>query len=373
MVSIPYTSKACTVLTFRRWIAAGLGIYLLVLCVHPPEGTAQDYLRIDRGPPIAIDPSQIDLGIILDSLEVTVSAVVRNTSSAPVHIRDVVANCTECIGYELDRDRLEPGESTVLNLEFDPKTNVGDIQLFVAVVTGDPSQPQSTMQINAYVQPTYHVRGGPVAFFKVIEGFPQTWRIMIEPQIALDHPLDEVVSGMSGFSGTIGFDDARNRYVVDITAEAGLPPGQHQSELWIQSSTGNTPPCVIPVGATVQETFLVVPDRLILTPSSKEQFRMIVLEQHLSPPARVTGVEVPGSNCRYRISLEDNLSKTWIKVYFHDVGRLGAEGDIVIHTDHPLYPTIKVPVMMNDLASVIIEPDCPGAKSAAQQPRQRTG
>lgn len=357
--------------TPRRWVATAVCGGLLVLSLHPGDGCAQDYLRVDRGPPITCEPSYINLGTILDSLDVTVSAVIKNTSAQPVHITDVVANCSSCFRYELDRTHLAPGESALLELVFDPWGIAGDLQLMVAVVTGDPSQPQGALQIDARIEPAYRVSGGPVAFFKVIEGFPRTWRLTLEPQIALDDPLDQVVSAMDGFSGTVEFDEDKDRYVVDITAGGDLPPGKHMTLVTVQSSTGTAPPCLIPVGATVQETFLVVPDRLILTRSPKEQLRMIILEHHLSPPLRVTGVELPGSNCRYRLTREEDLSKTWIKVYFQDVARLGGQGTIVIHTNHADYPTIEVPVLTQDLASVIVEPDCPAARRAAQQQRLR--
>jgi hypothetical protein len=309
------------------------------------------------------------LGVIADSLGAVIPVRVENRSDLPINIEDVAANCLGCIDYELDRTYLTPGQSSLLRLGLNPMLMRGKVQIFVAVVTGDPAEPQSTLEINAFVEPCYQVAGGPVAFAKVIQGYPRTWRLAVKPLIQLDYALDQVVSELPGFSGTVHYDESRQRYAVEIVAGAELTPGLHNTVVSLRSSAGDVPPCFLPVGATVQEPFLVVPDRLIVGPTSREQLRMIVLEHHLEQPLRVTGVALPGPNCRYKVYHEEDPSKTWLNIYFYDVNTYGAQGDVVIHTDHPAYPTIAVPVTTQDLAMVMVEPQCP---QAAQATRGRT-
>lgn len=343
------------VVSLTSWLVA-LAWGTLVI----PAGATVDPMVEPR---LIIEPAHLDLGFILDSEETTIPVVVQNRSEQPLEIADVVANLSQRISYDLEQSHLGPGEASLLQLYFDPEALQGDVQLMVAVIAGEATAPQCTLQVDAVVEPCYRIRGTPVAFAKVIQGIPQTWRIAVEPRIELAHPLDEVVSDIPGFTGTVRPDPAHGRFFVDIVASADLPIGLHQTVVSIQSSAGTAPICTIPVGATVHAPFQVIPDQLVLNRSPREQLRTIMLEHHVEPPLRVTGVEIPGLKCRYRINRGDGPFRTWLNLYFVNAQDPDVTPELIIHTNHPAHPTVSVPVLTQDVASVIVEPDCPQAKA----------
>jgi hypothetical protein len=349
------------------WILAAAALCLQGNAQTLPDAAVPPDANPPAGPAVVIDPPFVDLGIILDSPETAIPVVVRNDSAVPVDIVDVAANLSANIAYEVDDPHLEPGQSALLQLHFSPAGLQGPVQLFVAVIAGDASPSQATLEVRAEVQPCYRVAGSPVAFFKVIQGQPQSWRVAIEPLIGLQDPLDTVVSEVPGIEGAVHYDESRGRYLVDIVAGADLAPGLHQTFLSVESSAGTAPPCLIPLGATVQEPFLVLPDRLVVGRTPREQLRMIVLEHHGDTPLLVTQVDLPGPNCRYRLYREDDVSKTWMNLYFYNAHRMDVAGDVVIHTNHPAHPVVTVPVSTQDVGLVIVNPDCPQAKAASRR------
>jgi hypothetical protein len=127
----------------RNRLRALPALVLLPLALLPPlaaqtlafDRTAHAFGRIPARPPV--------------------SAVftARNTGKAPLELREVTTSCG-CTSALPAKRILAPGESTRLEVRFDPHKDFGAVEKSVTVLSNDPDQPQCRLLIQAEVYPS---------------------------------------------------------------------------------------------------------------------------------------------------------------------------------------------------------------------------
>jgi hypothetical protein len=86
-------------------------------------------------------------------MKVSTEFVLRNTGEAILELRGVQAYCG-CTVTQLEKRSLKPGESTMLNVQYDPIKDRGVVHRGVSVFSNDPKQGRADLDLVAEVVPS---------------------------------------------------------------------------------------------------------------------------------------------------------------------------------------------------------------------------
>jgi hypothetical protein len=344
-----------------------LGVLMMLACGLAVQGQSPS-----RGlPQLTLDPPGLELGALLDLDAIDQSVRVRNTSSQPARIVDVRDSCGGCVEYELTQWTLDPGEETVLRLRVNPLGLRGLVRILVVVATADLDQPQKGMELTAEVIPAFEAQGVPVEFPEMSSAQQLVWRVKLKPRVGLEAPFTRVISDLEHLSGEVVYDDDRGVYRVDITAGPGLAVGHYDAVLQVTSDDPKGLAYPLPVHLRVVPKLEVAPNELVLDRTDREQLRILFVSQRTATPARIASVEVSDSRIRYRIPSNSSLAAQRVNLYCRGLsGAAGYIGDVTVRFSDEGLNAVSVPVYVQDLQGVVIEPSCgqhnrPGTGSRA--------
>ncbi len=115
------------------------------------------------GPKVQVPEEKKDLGTVAKGDLLKHSFVVRNVGTADLHITDVKPACG-CTVSEYDRV-IKPGAEGKVTLSIETKAFQGSISKTALVLFNDPTTPQMTLNVQAYVKP--FVETHPYGFFRI--------------------------------------------------------------------------------------------------------------------------------------------------------------------------------------------------------------
>ncbi len=94
---------------------------------------------------IVLVTTEANFGTIPNDVPVTQTFEIRNDGTGTLQITELSTSCS-CTIVEVERDRIAPGESTVLTVTFDPTTHngaTGDFMRQVFIRSNDPDTPET--------------------------------------------------------------------------------------------------------------------------------------------------------------------------------------------------------------------------------------
>lgn len=91
-------------------------------------------------PQLVIDPKEKDLRTIKASEIQVQNVVLNNRGRQVIEIKKIQGNC-ECLRLELPKTTIDPGESIILKVVFDPKGRKGIDQRNIYIFSNDPVNP----------------------------------------------------------------------------------------------------------------------------------------------------------------------------------------------------------------------------------------
>lgn len=109
----------------------------------------------DSNVSVSINPTTIDLGTVIYGDVATTEFTLTNFSKDTLSITKVSTSCG-CTSAEVGKETLEPYESTIVNVSFDPAvhkddTDLGELTRTIFIDTDSPNFPQVTSTITANV------------------------------------------------------------------------------------------------------------------------------------------------------------------------------------------------------------------------------
>lgn len=109
-------------------------------------------------PVIWTDKSEHNFGKIPDTQPVTHTFAVRNLGGQPLNLSNVQTSCG-CTAAVLDHQILQPGETTRLNVQYDPRGRSGPQSRTVVIQSNDPKTPQKQLTVVAMIEPNNNPNG----------------------------------------------------------------------------------------------------------------------------------------------------------------------------------------------------------------------
>ncbi|MBT8484620.1 MAG: DUF1573 domain-containing protein [Phycisphaerales bacterium] len=152
----------------------------------PPSPAATPHTPTATGPRLALTTTRHDFGQIWDVHPQACEFPFTNTGSTPLQILRVDPGCS-CTSANVPVRRLAPGESSAVQITYNPTGHRGPKDLRVRLVTNDPTQNVAEMRFAAMVSPFLRFQPDLLRFDVVAKGQPH------EATIAVTSPDPEMV------------------------------------------------------------------------------------------------------------------------------------------------------------------------------------
>ena len=305
---------------------------------------------------IQLDPEYIDLGTMKQNESRDIQVTVTNNGGGQLQIDNVEADCG-CTVPTLKKSVLLPGESTIIDINFNSKKFTGNVRKHVTITSNDPGNPEVVFAIEAKVNTALKVNPPQrrLNFDKAPMGTIQTQSVIFSateaPQLEIRaegtrHGLFEVEVENS-YQG-----DPRTA-ALHVTVPATMPPGSQRDNVRVRTN--------LPDEEYVDIQLSAFPLQLLQTNISQINFRF---RKNLDKVIRVT----PGQNdlkfkitevtCdlpEIKIQMEETVpneqTTIWLSGEAIDKadpravstrGRI--KGELTIHTDLPDLPRLVLPI-----------------------------
>ncbi len=115
-----------------------------------------------NGPKLYIPKDSHDFGTVNEGEIIKFNYVLVNTGDDVLKLTNVMTSCG-CTAAEPKKSNLNPGESTVLQVEFNTKGRAGAQQKYISFSTNDPNNPRAKVSIlgNVLLAQEETVKDGP--------------------------------------------------------------------------------------------------------------------------------------------------------------------------------------------------------------------
>lgn len=220
-------------------------------------------------PRIAVVEETWDLGSVPQNQEYKHKFRILNSGGGELEIRQVIPSC-QCAAAMPEKNRLQAGEETTIEVSLRTLTFQGHIHKTVTVQSNDPARPSLQLHVKADVMPPYYVVPQSIelgSFSKVEDSREATFRIVVSPgsrvsiksvastspllSVVPDGPLEERPDGSRSQTYTVQF-------------KKGAPVGLLRESIWIDTDLPTKPRTDIVAIATVEGEVAVSPATLNL-------------------------------------------------------------------------------------------------------------
>ena len=168
----------------------------------------------NRLPAIEVETTEKDLGVVSNTEHTIRPFVVKNTGTAPLHIREVKTSCACTLGkIPPDGLTIPAGGQGTFDIEIDPFRIPGfEARRVLTVYSNDPLKPQVEIGVTSHVEPEFSVTPEFPDFGEVQKGAEPTLTVLLRQ--VRDEPVE--VTGLDTF-GLIKHDA---KEAADATAAA---------------------------------------------------------------------------------------------------------------------------------------------------------
>jgi hypothetical protein len=219
------------------------------------EGTPQ--------PKVALEKDVYDFGTMDAQSLGKHDFVVRNVGNAPLNLTKGSTTC-KCAMSALQKQKVFPGESTTVTIEWTPKGYLGDFEQTAKVETNDPLRPELTLKVKGRITTVLHASPSELVFTRVSAGQPAQGEVLLyafasdsmqvtghelkDPSTAefFDVHFEPMSTAQLG-----GEPDAKSGFVMEVHVESGLPQGPFQQTILVRTNLAAAPVIEVPVTGKV--------------------------------------------------------------------------------------------------------------------------
>ena len=295
---------------------------------------------------LLFDPPVVEFGDVFEHQHIHTNVLVINAGDEPVRINRLGRTCPDCLTTSMDEMNLPPGAAGRIAITLCPDTGPG---FFDELVTVEVEQgPAPALPVQARVHPSYELDGAPFLLTATDENETLTHVVHITPVVGMKGRLTAPTNNPY-FTVDVQPGAATGTYVAAISVKRPIPSGMSHETLRLPSTHEDDPPCWMDLAVFLPPPVHVYPSRLLLAPADRQQLRILFIEQRLDPPARIVDVRVPSPSFTWELIPGFSLERSRINVYvYHQGGKSGPQGDLVLVTDRAEQPEIRIPVMVDD-------------------------
>ncbi|MDR0498351.1 MAG: DUF1573 domain-containing protein [Holophagales bacterium] len=232
-------------------------------------------------PAISFEKKHHNFGKIFQDKKVSYKYKVKNSGSAPLHIIDVLTSCG-CTYTVTGQRQIPPGESTFIEVQFDPTGIIGAIHKSVEVISNDPSSPNTQLTFEAGVIREIMPSTTVVFFNGISRSASDSSNIRLES--GNEQPVvvtDVKIQGAPYLSCNPQSDG--NDVILNIAIDGRLIPKQsfHGTDiLTVRTTNMKVPLLHFTVQWHVESLIAATPDRITWTGAPGKEFRTTLSLRH---------------------------------------------------------------------------------------------
>ncbi|HET9023467.1 MAG TPA: hypothetical protein VFN64_02780, partial [Burkholderiaceae bacterium] len=253
--------------------------------------------------------------------------------------------------------QIAPGTDATLRVTLDPAKLSGHFAGHVVVYTNDPAAPEVVLSIGAEVIPPIELAPVAAFFLAGVRGRDAvTWIDIVNHE---DWPIELAAPHHSPthFTSRVETIEPGQRYRLWIALKSDGPVGKHQEEITVATSSKSVPVLTIPANTLLRERVYTFPEAVDLgalplaairaNPHLPQQnAQVLMVYQSDGRDFRISATsDIPGLSIRTERAASGDRHQLTIAL---DPARpLAAgviQGTIVIDTNDPEFPTVRVPV-----------------------------
>ncbi len=310
-------------------------------------------------PRLEVEPTQFDLGRMEQEQVRHLTVTLRNTGQAPLRIEDVETSCG-CTAAKPDRDELQPGESTRLQITFNSKKFDGPQLKEVTIRTNDPHNPAQKVEIRVDVHAPLHIRPRPqMGFNRVGRGETPENTVVISTDDVPELEITPEKYRRDLFDVTISPASAQTPAAreVTVTLRPDAPIGMFRELITLRTNVPDAPTVDLEAAGEVVAPVMIDPAKVNLRYLQRGQeirrvFHVRIQKGHQVkvtraetdlPGFRVEKIQfVPESN-EYLVYLFGRPISTHDERAVKSRGRM--KGTVRVFTDSAEFPELTASIM----------------------------
>jgi hypothetical protein len=313
------------------------------------EGPGNTKAVASNGPSIEFATPVFDFGQIKQGEMVRHNFTFKNNGSGVLEILSVTPGCGCTTTGEWDR-RVESGRSGVIQLELNSAGFSGPVDKSITVTCNDPRTPTITLQMKGSIWTPFLVTPN-VAVFTVSSDYQttETKTVRIVNQTEGPVTFSAVDGGTSTLKAELVTTKAGREFELRITAVPPFIKSEEAAYLTLKSAPPEAHAVNVIAQLIVQAPVVVAPDRVTLpaAPLAVTTNYVFMVRNNAKAPLVLSDPRINALGCAVTIQ-EIQPSKIFqvnVKIPAGFAIVPGQLVDVSIKSNHPSYPTIRVPVV----------------------------
>lgn len=336
-----------------------------LLCAPAAAQTEPASAPATGAPQAYVEQPNVDLGEIREGTVASATFVLENRGQLDLVIQNIQASCG-CTTVQLaEAERtIKPGGKQEIVAKFDSKDRLGEQHKTVTVTLNDPRQPQLTLTFTANVVTLLQVLPAPIIQLRGVQRGSVLAPIDVYPQHKEDRfeKLElEIPNHLLDFRQEPVEDPEHGRgvrFYFQVPDEIDL--GNVNGEIKFHATVGGQEATLaVRVAGQVTGDIIARPGALqALAPAPRGlNFPQVVIASTTDRPFQIIGLSA-GPYVDVSVQpLRPNKEYSIRGVIRDDApdGPFGAE--LLVRTDNPSQPLVRVPIFANVRARYLLEPD----------------
>lgn len=303
-----------------------------------------------NGPDLMFDDYRWDFGTLNEGDEAEHSFKCRNAGNAKLLISKIDTSCGDCVVVASALQALESGAAGEIRAAVVTAGQRRQVSKEVYVHSNDPASPVVHLAVTGYVRPAQLVFSPAQVAFCTLRRTGTAVREVLVPVYEKD---DFQVASVSSDSRFISASLERSQYkelpgyLIKLKLLPGAPIGQLRSKITINSNHPKQPSAEIPVTATVCGNVDLDRGSFFLGVLKKGQARdtAVTVSTVSKDPLNVANVDSPLSYLTVDVKPRTEGKEYVLTATIKSDAPVGSiKGDVVVHTNDPDQPEIKIPV-----------------------------
>lgn len=321
------------------------GLFLLLLSAGLPDAGAGP---LRPAPGIVCEESEYYFGAVPNTEVISHDFILANEGTRALHLRAVRADCG-CVLTKIEDDLLDPGESTVLRVQFNLKGRGGKQLRRIIVESNDPEQPRLILALIGDVLVPMEIVPDQIYWGNIHIASTAEKSCEIRFHENDESYVTSVVSPLPNFSAELITVKPRRIYKVVVRPVPPLHPGGFRSALRVTTDHPRFRTIEIPMQGRIVSDFFSIPDEIAIKSSdSRPVSRILIICSGLKKKFKLLEVKVPrpeiearfrplAAGSGYRIELRNIVPADEL------------DGEcVIIVTDCEAMPILAVPFSVTD-------------------------
>ena len=317
------------------------------------------------GPKMQFATPIYDFGKARSGVPVKYTYYFTNIGDAMLELSNVQPQCGCTTAGEFTR-KVEPGETGTIPIQFNTSAYNGQVFKTVTVTSNDKKQPAFVLQLKGSVWKPIEVTP-PYPVLNLAADSP-SGSMTVHITNHLDEPLElyDLHNTAQHINAELKTNEIGKSFEVTLTTMPPLTAGNTSGKFSLKTSETNTPTLDVQYWVNVPPGLMVMPPQVYLTqaPLLNGMTNGVTIQNNGSTPITVSdaSVDVPGVDVEIH---EVKSGKTFTVMLGFPAGFVlpvgMPQGLCTLHSSHPQYPVIKIPIMQAPRPAM---PPIPNAQSA---------